>query len=425
MSTASAPASTPAKQKRSPALTVLRRLVIATVLVVLILVPTVVLLAITHQPSATWASMGAIVGLVAVVFGGLEVGIITAVVLALLAPVAIVAGLTPITGAALMALMTLMVGRMARFGLNRALMLVPIFVAWPMLAPVPWLPSSVLDLVKHRIDTKGVKLDAWGTLFQGSTPHHAGRMHEIATLVLKYNRLDHTYLAWTAVFFFVGTMFMVVVGHLASRKLHLPATTVSRTRREVIPYTVTITVLASVGTYWFLDHPKQTAGAFFIATVLVLSQVGEVSELRLTLERVAGTIGGALLMMLIVTQVHSVSLVEVFGCPLPVQMVVLGAVFGVLAVTARFGRHQWIYYALIVPTTACLNGMTVKQASDVGTQRVIDNLVGAGLILIVMGITVVSAHIAGRKASDGTSDGQMSASVVPAAAGSQGGTSSS
>ena len=401
--TTTAPSSA-SKVEMSPAAVLLKRLVIAVALLVLILLPTFVLLAVTHQPSATWASMGAIVGLVAVAFGGLEVGIITAAVLALLAPVAIVAGLTPITGAALMALMTLMVGRMARFGLNRALMLVPIFIAWPMLAPVPWLPDSVLALVKRRIDTKGVKLDAWSTLFQGLSPSHSGHTQEIASLVLKYNRLDHTYLAWTAVFFFVGTIFTVIVGHFAVRKMHLPAL-VTRTRREVIPYTVTITVLASVGTYWFLNHPKQTAGAFFIATVLVLSQVGEVSEFRLTLERVAGTIAGALLMMLLVTQVHSVSLADVFGCPLPVQMVLLGAVFGVLAIAAKFSRHQWIYFALIVPTTACLNGMTVKQASNVGTQRVVDNLVGAGLVLVVMALTVVSSHLAGRKAAAGTESG--------------------
>jgi hypothetical protein len=376
----------------------LRRLVLAFALVVLILLPTFVMLAITHQPAATWASMGAIAGLVAVAFGGLEVGIITAIVMALLAPVAIVAGLTPITGAALMALMTLMVGRMARFGLNRALMLVPIFIAWPMLAPVPWLPADVRALIQRRIDTKGVKLDAWSTLFQGSAPHHSGHLQEIASLVLKYNRLDHTYLAWTAVFFFVGTMFTVIIGHFAVRKLRLPAPQL-HTRREVIPYTITITVLATVGTYWFLNHPKQTAGAFFIAVILVLSQVGEVNELRTTLSRVAGTIGGALLMMALVTQVHSVSLVEVFGCPLPAQTVVLGAVFGVLAVTARFGRHQWIYFALIVPTTACLNGMTVKQASNVGTQRVVDNLVGAALVLAVLGASVISARIAGEKAA--------------------------
>jgi len=113
--TTTAPSSA-SKVEMSPAAVLLKRLVIAVALLVLILLPTFVLLAVTHQPSATWASMGAIVGLVAVAFGGLEVGIITAAVLALLAPVAIVAGLTPITGAALMALMTLMVGRMARFG---------------------------------------------------------------------------------------------------------------------------------------------------------------------------------------------------------------------------------------------------------------------------------------------------------------------
>ena len=367
--------------------------------------------------------MGAIVGLVAVAFGGLDVGIITAIVLSLLAPVAIVAGLTPITGAALMALMTLMVGRMARFGLNRALMLVPIFVAWPLLAPVPWLPSGVRSDIKKVIDTKGVRLDAWSTLFHPATTSHRGHLQEIASLVLRFGRLDHTYLAWTVVFFFVGTMFTVIVGHFAVRKIHLPAPEL-HTRQEVIPYTITITVLASVGTYWFLNHPNQTAGAFFIAVVLVLAQVGEVNELRPTLERVAGTLGGAGLMVLIVSQVHSVSLVEVFGCPLAIQLVVLGAVFGVLAVAARFGRHQWLYFALIVPTTACLNGMTVKQASDVGTQRVVDNVVGAALVIVVLGAAALSARIAGRATVPSAEGSSAAASDAPAASSSGGARSS-
>lgn len=105
---------------------ILRRTLIAVALMAIILVPAVVLMALTEQPAATYAAMGGIIGAVAVAAGGLRIGVLTSLVVALLAPLSIVAGLSPLTGAALMALMTLFVGRMARFGLHRAVMLVPI-----------------------------------------------------------------------------------------------------------------------------------------------------------------------------------------------------------------------------------------------------------------------------------------------------------
>lgn len=173
------------------------------------------------------------------------------------------------------------------------------------------------------------------------------------------------------------------------------------------PHTVAITVLAAVGTYWFLNDPKQTAGAFFIATVLVLTQVGELNEVRPTIARVFGTLGGAGLLVLIVSQLHSVTLTVVFGCPLPLQLFLLGTFFGVLAVAAKFSKHQWIYYALIMPATALLNGMTIKQASNIGDQRVVDNLVGALLVLIAFGLTVGFARLSDLRERDQAKDSSL------------------
>ena len=110
MSTTEAAAKTPLGKL------ILRRTAIGLVLMLVMLVPFIALMAITKQPSS-YAAMGAIVGLVAVAAGGLRIGTLTSIVMAVLAPISIVAGLTPITGAALM---TLFVGRMSRFGLHRA-----------------------------------------------------------------------------------------------------------------------------------------------------------------------------------------------------------------------------------------------------------------------------------------------------------------
>ncbi|MFM7617422.1 MAG: hypothetical protein ACKO72_08195, partial [Actinomycetes bacterium] len=63
-----------------------------------------VLFVITKQPSATYAAMATLTGIVAVMAGGPRIGVMPAIVTALMAPLAMVAGLTPFTGAALMAL---------------------------------------------------------------------------------------------------------------------------------------------------------------------------------------------------------------------------------------------------------------------------------------------------------------------------------
>ena len=111
---------------------------IAIVLMIVILIPSVILILITKEFAATWASAAAIAGLAAVAAGGVEVAILTSVVMALITPIAIISGQAPVTGAALMALMCLTVGRMSRFGLHRATLLVPVFMAWMIIDPPFW-----------------------------------------------------------------------------------------------------------------------------------------------------------------------------------------------------------------------------------------------------------------------------------------------
>jgi hypothetical protein len=234
-----------------------RRTAIGVVLMVLVLAPVIALMAITKQPAASYAAMGALIGAVAVAAGGLRLGVLTAVVVALLAPLSIVAGLTPVTGAALMALMTLFVGRMSRFGLHRAVMLVPIFLAWTILSPIPWIPRHDLDAVRDLMHQKGMTLtDALARIHPptgGSGTTSSGLLDDLTIKA----RLDHTYLVWISVFFFVGAITAVLVLALALRKANLPKPA-AHPRSESMPYTVTITVLATVATYWFLDHPRRS-----------------------------------------------------------------------------------------------------------------------------------------------------------------------
>ncbi len=380
-------------------------------LIAILLVPFFVLMALTKQPAASYSALGAIIGAVAVMVGGLRIGVLTTIVTALLAPIAIVAGLTPLTGAALMAVLTLVVGRMSRYGLQRAAMLVPVFLAWPILSPIPWLPSSLL----HKLDdllAKGVSMSELIALKQGS-PHHTATALPGTTMSpsMIAMHLNQTYLAWVAAFFFIGSIIAVVTVHLALRKA--PARQpITHTRSEAMPYTITITILATVATYYFLDHPKQPGGAFLIAAILVLTQVGSEIEWKLTIERVLGTLGGIALLAAIMAVLGGSSYIDLFGIPFPANLYLVGIVFGTAAVIAKFSPRYWIYFLLITPATALLNAYTTSQVAQFGRARLVDNLVGALLVVLAALVTVGASRLAkGSTDADATTSPAVASPV--------------
>jgi len=314
-----------------------------------IIMTVVIALATGHTEAAgTWAGIPAIVGIAGVLSGGVELGIILTIVMTLLGPLAIVAGATPITGAALMALMCLMVGRLSRFGLHKATMLVPIMIAWPIIAPPFWGPQETVD------------------------------------------RTNTTFLGWMAVVFLVGTAFPVIVVPLLMRK-RVPPKLITYSRSEAISYTVMITVLASISTFYVLDHTKEFAGAFLVATILVLAPIGDDDSVKPTLLRIAGTVVGSVFVVLIVTQIHSLNLIYL-----------IGLLFGVAAVMSKLVDRTWVYYVLMVPTTACLNAYTSKQVGQLGEQRVVDNIVGGLLVLAAMAVAYAYARWKSEHNSDAT-----------------------
>lgn len=311
-----------------------RRLGIAIALVLVLLIPAIIMLVATAvftghaEPAGTFAAIPAVAGIAAVAVGGRDLGIRTAIVLALLGPLTIVAGASPVSGAALMALMCLMVGLMSRWGLQRAGLLVPVMVSWTLITPPPWGVKPVVD------------------------------------------RTDTTFLLWMAAIFFVGAIFPVLVCPFLLRKAHLPAAK-PHPRKEAIIYTVIITVLTTVSVYYVLAHPKLYGGAFLVATILVLAPIGEISILKPTVIRVVATVVGSLLVMLMLTQVKSLTV-----------LYVIGLLCGVAAVASKFSPRTWIYYVLMVPTTACLNAFALPQVAQLGEQRMVDNIVGGALVLM-------------------------------------------
>ncbi len=388
MTTTTAP---PAKPPFREAL--VRRTMITALIMVLILVPSIGMFALTKQPSGTYAAMGALIGIFATISGGTRMGVITAIVVALLAPMAIVSGLSPVTAAALMALMTLTVGRLSIFGLHRATMLVPIFLAWLILSPVPWIPSGGIDRINELVSKSGLSLNqAIDSLQSGGGGSASSSVSTKVTNALIEQRFDSTYLAWIAAFFFVGAILPVIVLHFAARKIEFPKP-VRHSRSEAVPYTIAITLLTAGATYYFIDHPKQIGGAFMIATILVLLQLGNDIAWKLTIERVLGTFAGLAVLIGLMALIGHAAYTEVWGIPFPLSYYAIGLAFGAASIMSKFSPRLWIYYVLITPTAALLNAYTTSQASDFGKQRAVDNAVGAVLVLIAAGFTLVASRV--------------------------------
>ena len=114
----------------------------------------------------------------------------------------------------------------------------------------------------------------------------------------------------------------------------------------------------------------------------MLAQVGTDIAWKMALERVLGTVAGILLLMAIMAILGGSSFAELFGVPFPIKIYGVGLVCGVLAIIAKFSPRAWIYFVFIAPTAAMLNAYTTSQVAQLGTARLVDNLVGALLVIL-------------------------------------------
>ena len=345
-----------------------RRVVLVLGIVLLTLIPAIVMVLVTWvgtgepQEAAVWASLPAIVGIGAAAAGGRHYAVVISFVMAFIAPLAIVAGQSPVSGAALMALLCMMVGRMSRFGLHKSALLVPVMLSWALINPPTWAGASTVD------------------------------------------RLDTTYLLWMAVIFFIGGLIPALIIPRLMRKRPAPELQ-PHTQREAVTYTVMITILVAVATFWVLDHPENFGGAFLIAVILVMAPIGTAQTLMPTIWRIVGTVAGSVLVILMVSQVDSL-----------VVIYLLGLVFIGVALFARFSGLAWLYYVFMVPATASLNATTLTQVGELGKQRVADNLVGGILVLLATAVAIGFSHWATRHGQTTDSDHEVEAAVTGATA---------
>jgi len=341
--------------KPAARLPVNRRLILIAIVVLLTVLPAIVMVLIAWagtgklQGAASWASIPAIVGIAAVLYGGRRYAIVVAIVLGFLAPVAIVAGQSPVSGAALMAILCLVVGRLSRVGLQRSGLLVPVMLSWALINPPTWNGATTVD------------------------------------------RVETGYLLWMAVTFFVGGLVPALILPILMRKRPAPKL-IPHSRRQAVIYTVMITILVTVSTFYVLSNPAMIAGAFLIAVIMVMAPIGTSQTLKPTIFRVLGTILGSVFVILLVSQVQSLGLIYL-----------IGLVFIVIALFARLSGFAWVYYVFMVPATACLNSTTLSEVGEIGRQRVIDNTVGGIMVILASAVVIGYSHWASRhgEATDG------------------------
>jgi hypothetical protein len=179
------------------------------------------------------------------------------------------------------------------------------------------------------------------------------------------------------------------------RKRKAP-TLAQHSQKEAVTYTIMITALVTVSTFYVLDNPKMIGGAFLIAVIMVMAPIGTTQAIKPTIFRLLGTILGSIFVIALVSQVHSLGLVYV-----------IGLVFLLVSVFARLSGLAWVYFVFMVPATACLNATSLNQVGELGKQRIVDNVVGGIAVIIATVIAIGYSHLANKHAETMDTDHEI------------------
>ena len=318
-----------------------RRTVAAVAAIVILSVPFAVFAAISGQVTASsFAALGGATALANLVYGGRPIAYLSVGLLTALTPVAIVSGAVPVAGAGLMAIMCLGVGMSAAQGLHRGLLLIPMYLAFMIIAPPPWSGHTAVD------------------------------------------RTSNSYLLWNMLFLGGGALWAALVFPLLLRKRKMPQRPEPWTRDDTLVYTTTITVLCTASTLGVLIWRPGSNGAWLVLTLLAVTQFGADAHLKRTLGRVAGTVAG----VVIAAIVASVSGSEAV-------LLAVGLVLLVITVVIMLGPHSYVLYSIfITPTVVLFTSTSIADVTTTDAQRVEFTLIASALILLTSGITLGWAH---------------------------------
>jgi hypothetical protein len=315
---------------------------VAVAVVMIVSVPFVVFAAISGEvAAASWAVLGGVAVVSNFLIGGRAVAYLTVGLLTALTPIAIVAGTVPVAGAALMALMCFGAGVSAARGLHRGMLLIPLYLAFLIIAPPPWSGLTAAD------------------------------------------RTSTSYLLWIMGFFGGGALWAALVFPPLLRRAKLsPPRPEPWARTDTLVYTITITVLCTASTLGVLIWRPGSNGAWLVVTVLVVTQLGSDATVKRAWARIAGTVVGVAIAALVASISGSEAVLLGVGLVLTVLLVVIG-----------LSPHSYFLWTVVVtPTVVLFTSTSIADVKPTDAQRLGFTVIGLALTLLASGIALGWAH---------------------------------
>ena len=283
------------------------------------------------QSASTMLLFGVMVALMNTLFGGVRVGVIASMGFLVLAPISLVVGTNPLAGACLMAVVCISVGRSSLWRRYGALYMVPLGMIYLMT-----LPMSVTS-----------------TMVGGITE----TSHLLAVLAV-----TGCCSAWAI----TGVWLL----HYAKG---IPSS-VQNTQLDAMRYTVVMTVLVFVSTFYVLSQGRDSHGAWLVLTIFMVLQVPAMTTRHRAVHRVAGTVAGALFAAVISSLVTERWVI--------ISLLIL-ALLGVLATA---GHEPYALFSFFMTTMILLGISPTGATIEASVGRVAYTLAGALLALFALAL---------------------------------------
>jgi hypothetical protein len=303
-----------------------------------VMLPGLILTAIDHPVFATVAGLGALASLMASLTGGLRLGVIVSVSLALASGLALTWADSPWLAAFLMVVVSVAAGLTARTGISVGVMPAAIVVAFVLAQPPVGTHATASEALEGAM----------------------------AILI-------------------AGVFAAVVGGALLRGRLNL--TLSQHSWPETLNYAAVLGVLVGLAAWFVAGRELHQAGAWLLLTILVVVQPSMRDGFRKACERAVGTVVGVVLALVI----------GLVG--LPVTLVYVVAIAFLVLTVIELSRHSayWEVLAFLTPAIILLVGVRGSIAST-AEDRLFATLIGAGAALVVMGVEALVVTAARRGA---------------------------
>ena len=157
-------------------------------------------------------------------------------------------------------------------------------------------------------------------------------------------------------------------------------------RPDTVRYLVMMTIVVSAATLYALVYARDTHGVWLPLTLLMVLQVAPSDTKRRALQRVWGTIAGAVFAAVVATAFHGTWVVLAVGI----------VVF--LGMLSMAGREPYGLFAFFLTAVVLLGVSATEPAAEASAQRIMYTVLGAAIALAVYFLTLAMARRAADRA---------------------------